>query len=218
MYRSAAMLVILAIGLLTPLAPSTAVFAQEATPAPAEALALPLAPDPATRCNVEPRPLAAVRAAWEEVNAAPSTATPAADPVPFDAPQGELADEQIVQEITAVIVEVIACAANGGSGLHDAALVTDRHLRDSNNLLGMPLEDFEAFYTENPEPSPPEHWLMVYAVHDVIVLSDGRVGARPEVIVPGDGHYRDDYLIFAKVDGRWLIDFSYYGPNSYPAA
>jgi hypothetical protein len=59
---------------------------------------------------------------------------------------------------------------------------------------------------------------MVYNVRDFRVLPDGRVGVNPDIIVPGDGHYRDDYLIFQKVGGRWLIDFSYYGPNTYPVA
>jgi hypothetical protein len=65
-------------------------------------------------------------------------------------------------------------------------------------------------------PNDPEHWLTVYSVHDVTLLPGGRVGVEPEVIVPGNGHYCDDYLIFQNVDGRWLVDFSYCGPNCHP--
>lgn len=177
---------------------------------------LPLAPDPAHWCTIAPRPLDEVRAIWKEINATPAAATPIGGETPFVKRQGEPGDEQTVAEITAAIVQVIACSANGNDGLRDAANVTDQHLRDSNNLLGLSQEDFDGFYTETPVASDPEHWLMVYAVREVQVLADGRVGARPDIIVPGAGRFRDDYLIFQKVDGRWLIDFSYYGPNSYP--
>lgn len=215
MFRSLLLAALVMAGSLIGIGAHRAV-AQDATPAAEMEIVLPLAPDPATRCMVEPRPLAEVRAIWEEINATPSDATPIGGDVPFEAPDGTPADDATVQAITAAVVQVIACSANGNSGLHDAALVTERHLRDSNNLLGLPEEEFDGFYTETPVPSDPELWLMVYAVHDVIVLDDGRVGVRPDVIVPGVGHFQNDYLIFANEGGRWLIDFSYYGPNSYP--
>jgi hypothetical protein len=185
--------------------------AQDSTPEAAMGPVLPLAPDPATWCTVTPKTLAEVRAAWEEVNAEPSDATPLADPAPFERPTGTPADDATVAAITAAIVQVIACSANGGNGLADAALSTDTHLRDSNNLLGMAEEDFNGFYTETPMASGPEQWLMVYAVHDVTLLEDGRVGVRPDIIVPGVGRFCNDYLIFEEVDGQWLIDLSYYG-------
>jgi hypothetical protein len=213
--RTQFLALLLAWSLIVPLLVARTAGAQEATPTLATDVTLPISPDPEAWCTVEPRPLAEVRAMWEEVNAVPSDATPSAYPAPLEKPSGEPADEQTVMEITTAVVTVIGCA-NANSGLADASLVTDRHLSDSNNLLGLPQEDFEAYYTESPIPSEPAQWLMVYSVHDVIMLADGRVGAEPEVIVPGDGHYCDDYLIFANEGGRWLIDFSYYGPNCYP--
>ena len=202
--------------LLVVLAMSAVWFSPGATAQDETSPVLPLAPDPANWCKVAPRPLAEVKAIWEEINATPTTATPSGGEITYPSPEGTPADEQTVKEITAALVEVIACAANGNDGLRDAANVTERHLRDSNNLLGLSQEDFEAFYTENPVPSDPEHRIMVYALRDVRILPDGRVGVQPDIIVPGVGHFRDDYVIFQKAGDRWLIDFSYSGPNSYP--
>ncbi len=181
--------------------------AQEATPA-AEmaAIALPLAPDPAL-CTAQPRPLAEVRAIYEEV-AAGEMATSAA----FAEPRGEPADAGTAAAVTAVVVEVIRCNANGGSGLADATFLTEGHLRA--NLAELTPEEFAAIYTETPQPLPAEQWLMVYAVRDARLLADGRVAANPEIIVPGVGHFRDT-LIFAQVDGRWLIDESHEGEPIY---
>jgi hypothetical protein len=187
------------------------VLAQEATPgAEMGVVALPLAPDPA-KCAAESRPLADIQAIYDEVTS--QGAAPAASPASFVAPEGQPADAEIVAAVTAVVVDVIRCNANGGNGLADATFLTDEHLRD--NLRGLSAEDFAAIYTESPTPLPPEQWLTVYAVRDVRVLPDGRVAANPEIIVPGIGHFRDT-LIFEQVDGRWLIDESHEGEDVYP--
>jgi hypothetical protein len=174
-----------------------------------EAPVLPLVPDPA-RCTVEPRSLDEVRAVWQEVNASPRPSPEAVDPQIAGTP----ADEATVAAVTQLLVDVIACAANGNSGLADATFLTDEHLRD--NLAGLSEEDFAAFYTESPEASPVEAWLMVYALHDIRLLEDGRVAVNPDFIVPGVGRFRD-LLILEQVDGRWLIDLSQEGEgNLYP--
>jgi hypothetical protein len=185
--------------------------AQEATPGPeAAGPVLPLTPDPSL-CTVTPRPRAEIETIYEDVNA---TASPAAgEEEPFVEPAGSPADAAIVADVTHVVVEVIRCNANGGNGLVDATFLTEEHLRD--NLAGLSREDFDLYYSENPIPLEPEQWLMVYAVRDVRVLADGRVGANPEIIVPGIGHFRD-FLIFEQVDGRWLIDESHEGKDVYP--
>jgi hypothetical protein len=45
------------------------------------------------------------------------------------------------------------------------------------------------------------------AIHDVVVLPDGRVGALVEAIFPDEapGIQVDDFY-FAEQDGRWLVD------------
>ena len=57
---------------------------------------------------------------------------------------------------------------------------------------------------------------MLYAVHNVEVLEDGRIKVNPDVIVPGVGHFIDT-LLLEEVDGVWLIDQSQEGAgNIYP--
>jgi hypothetical protein len=170
---------------------------------------LPLAPDPA-RCTVERRPLEEVRAIWEEVNAGPA-ASP--ETIAFDV-EGEPADDATIAAATELVVSVIACSANGNDGLADATYLTEQHLRDG--LTGLSEEEFEGTYSESPEPLPAESWLMVYAIHDVRLLPDGRVALNPDIIVPGVGRFRD-LLVLEQVDGRWLIDLSAEGEgNLYP--
>lgn len=172
-------------------------------------IVLPLSPDPA-RCTITPRSLDEVRAVWEA-----TMATPVAAPEPIDPDMaGTPADEATVAAVTELLVNVIACSANGNDGLRDAAYLTDDHLRD--NVSGLTEEEFTAWYTESPVANPPENWLMVYAVHDVKVLADGRISVRPDIIVPGVGHFID-ILLLEEVDGRWLIDQSQEGDgNLYP--
>lgn len=184
----------------------TPALAQEATPEAAMALRLPLTPDPA-KCMAEELPLAEMQAIFDEVHAG---GTGAATPEAFVEPEGEAADPTVAAAVTEVVVEVIRCNANGGSGLADAYYLTDEHLRD--NLAEMTAEDFALYTAQTPLPA--EEWLMVYKVDNVRVLPDGRVAANPEIVVPGVGHFRDT-LIFAQVDGRWLIDESHEGEPVY---
>ena len=162
---------------------------------------LPLAHDPA-KCMAEEMPLAEMQAIYDEVNPQGVAATPE----PFVEPEGEPADAATTAAVTEVVVEVIRCNANGGNGLADAYYLTEEHFRQG--LREMTPEDFAAYTAQIP--LEPEQWLMVYAVRDVRTLPDGRVAANPEIIVPGVGHFRDT-LIFAQVDGRWLIDESHAG-------
>jgi hypothetical protein len=183
--------------------------AQEATPAAETAAMLPLAPDPA-KCMAEEKTLAEMQAAYDEVNPLGIAATPE----PFVEPEsGQPADTATVAAVTNVIVEVIRCNANGGNGLADAYYLTEDHFRQG--LREMTREDFASYTAQTP--LEPEDWLMVYAVRDVRTLSDDRVAANPEIIVPGVGHFRDT-LIFASVDGRWLIDESHAGDPIYLSA
>jgi len=54
-------------------------------------------------------------------------------------------------------------------------------------------------------------------LNDMLFVADSnRVAANPEIIVPGVGHIHDT-LIFAEVDGRWLINESHEGDPVYLA-
>ncbi len=179
----------------------------------AAAPVLPLSPDPAKWCTVEPMSLAEARAAYDAANPT-GMATPTAGEPVIEEPAGTLADDATVAEATELVVRVIACAANGNSGLHDAVFLTDEHF--SADFPATTREEFDAIFTENPVANEPEQWLMVYAIRNVRVLEDGRVAINPEIIVPGVGHFRD-LLILKRVDGRLLIDFSQEGDgNLYP--
>lgn len=172
-------------------------------------IALPLAPDPA-RCMIEPRPLAEVREIWEGTIASP---VPAPEPIPAEL-HGAPTDEATVAVVTKLLVDVLACAANGNDGLRDASFLTDEHLRD--NVTGLTEEEFNEQYTETPVSSDPEHWIILYAVHNVELLDDGRIKVNPDVIVPGVGHFIDT-LLLEEVGGVWLIDQSQDGEgNLYP--
>ena len=181
--------------------------AQEATPEAAVAMRLPLTPDPAT-CMAEALPIEEMQAIYDEVHAGGTDAAATAEE--FVEPEGEAADAATAAAVTEVVVEVIRCNANGGNGLADAYYLTDQHLRE--NLAEMTPEDFAAYTAQTPLPA--EDWLMVYKVDNVRMLPDGRVAANPEIVVPGVGHFRDT-LIFAQVDGRWLIDESHEGEPLY---
>jgi hypothetical protein len=170
-----------------------------------------LAPDPAKWCNVEPLPLAEARAIYEAANPS-GVATPDAGEPPIAEPEGTPADEATVAEAIELVVRVIACAANGGSGLHDAVYLTEEHFKA--DFPAMSREEFDASYTEHPTPLEPDQWLMVYAVRNVRVIADGRIAVNPEVIVPGVGHFRD-LLLLERVDGRLLIDYSQDGEDVY---
>ncbi len=185
--------------------------AQETSPVPEE-IALPLAPDP-SRCTVEPRSRSELETLYAEVNPTGEEIAPEITPpaVPADAAE---ADEATKQAIIAASVQIIACAANGNRGLQDASLVTEAHLR--YNLMEFARADFDSYYTETPESSPPENWIIIYAIRDIRMLDDGRVICHPDIIVPGVGRFLDT-VVFANVDGRWLIDGSFGSDtNVYP--
>jgi hypothetical protein len=183
--------------------------AQEATPETAQAVMLPLAPDPAKCMAKKEMPQMKMQAIYDEVNADGVAATPE----PFAEPEGEPEDAAITVAVMEVVVEVIRCNANGGNGLADANYLTEEHFRQG--LREMMPEDFASYTSKTP--LEPEQWLMVYAVRNARTLPDGRVAANPEIIVPGVGHFRDT-LIFAQVDGRWLIDESHEGEPLYLSA
>jgi hypothetical protein len=164
--------------------------------AAAPAMATPSASGP-DGCTVAPRSLP-----LPEGNGTPSTSEPA--PASFVPPTGTPADETTRAAVTATVRESIACA-NGGELLRGLALYTDQFL--ANQLVGpngITQENMVLLASTPPAAVPTADQLSLVGVQDVILLSDGRVGATV-VTRNADGTFKD-YLMFANVDGDWLID------------
>ena len=194
---------VVAIGLLIP-----NLAAAQGTPT--SEIALPLAPDPA-RCTVTPKPKAEIDELYAQVNPDGVELEPVGTPLPSVITEDQPVDASTQTAITELIVTVLACSANGNHGLADAALLTHEHLVE--NLREIARADYEVFYAENVEPSPPENWIILYGLHDFRTLPDSRVAVNPDVIVPGVGRFIDT-LILKQVDGRWLIDYSQEGDGN----
>lgn len=201
--RAATVLVVAALSLAVPVTPAAA---QDPSPQ-----VLPIAPDPA-RCVVQPRSLADVTTMWQEVNAGPA-------PSPAEHEGAAIlrvpTDEATTAAVRDLLVQVLACGANGGNGLAAAALLTERHLRE--NLYGLSQEEFAALYTETPTASAPEQWVMLYDVRNPGVLDDGRIATNPELIVPGVGRFVQLVLI-TQDGGQLRVDLNHDGEggNLYP--
>ena len=118
----------------------------------------------------------------------------------FQEPAGTPPEPAVVDAVVSTITELIACQ-NAGEHLRAAALYTDAELAEDFFWID---EDAIAFFTGPPEPSAEEGRLVVHSVSQVVMLDDGRVGARVEF--GEDGKYGPDYLIFAEENRRYLID------------
>ncbi len=123
---------------------------------------------------------------------------------PSSPPPGEPADPQTVAGITDTVSELVACE-NGGDALRNYALFTAATLR---RLLAnvVPAGDEEAFLESlamsAPQSGEPKDTERAPIVEDVRVLSDGRVGA----LLTTDPVSSGEFLVFAKVGDRWLVD------------
>jgi hypothetical protein len=166
--------------------------AQEATPYPAGALALPAAPGPEL-CTLPPRGIDEYAAfVGQPVLAAPESVTLTAGPP---------ADPATVDAITATMVAFAACI-NAGDYLRVGGVYTDAGFAEDNapnvdeGVLG--------FIAATPQPVPIDQRYVIYAIYAAQVLADGRVAT---IIHFGpDGLGGVNLLIFAEEGGRWLID------------
>jgi hypothetical protein len=106
--------------------------------------------------------------------------------------------------------ESVACR-NAGDFLRAYALFTDRFLAQ---LLGPPDAidpDLIARLTVPPTAVPEPQQLALGSVTEIRRLADGRVGAI--VVTQDQTMVYADYLYFAQVDDRWLIDERVYLAN-----
>jgi hypothetical protein len=135
---------------------------------------------------------------------AASRVTPAASPTPFATPDGEAADAETVERITATMQEVVACF-NAADLLRAFALFSDDYFR---RLIpeGPVGEVFTGFLTGAPAPVTR---IGLHAIQDVRVMGDGRVGAVVTLVDP-DAPASEDadlrFVVFVMVGDRWLID------------
>jgi len=138
--------------------------------------------------------------------ATPASGTPAAEPtppaVPFGAPDGEPADAETAEELTALVRQEWACA-NADDFPRMLALYTDDLVRRF-----FPPEALEAFAAEGtPEPVPPAERTALFAVLDVELLGNGQAGAFVVVDTAGDPlPVEVNYYRFVETPDGWLMD------------
>lgn len=172
-------------------------------------------PFPQVPCDVEPRMI-------EELAAIEASATPLPDTYPptiyiGELPTGVPADPETVAGVTRTMQLLVSCHL-AGDGLRLAALFTDDLLQIVAGLEGPSLLE-----SATPMPSPNRDEYLA-AVEEVQLLPDGRVSAivtRGGVDDPHPAPGRTVLMIFAKQDGRWLIDGIYERvwsgePDMYP--
>jgi hypothetical protein len=167
--------------------------AQPASPAAGEVI------DPA-ECQVEPlSDEFLARLAGTPVSEASPTTEVAGSPAPFTAPEGEPAGEAEIEAVTATMREVVACL-NAGDYRRAYALYTE------NYLLRVFAGQSADLSQSTPVPNEAVMQNALVGVTDVILLEDGRIGARIELATGPDALEVLLYSVFAQVDDRWLID------------
>jgi hypothetical protein len=153
-------------------------------------------------CTIEPRPVE------EDVTLAATPVSPAipiVSDVPFGVPDGEAADAETVDAVTATAREFYACG-NADDVRRIRALLTEEALRRFF-IGGLSAETIRENAAATALPLPPEAQLTVFAVLDVEILSDGRAGAFVIVDDPADPlPVEVNYYLFAEEGGRWKVD------------
>jgi len=186
-----------AILLLVMLLSPRAIHAQDATPAPDFVM-----PDP-SECTVTARTVDDLLSLFATPEAATS-AEAIASPTAFVVPEGTPADAETVAGVTATMREVTACL-NANSFLQMIALYTDEYVAQSFVEESVAPEALGLLATPLPPMAADER--QSFAVQDVVVLPDGRVGARVLGHSDfGDGYDFEQYFLFRQVNGRYLVD------------
>lgn len=167
--------------------------AQDASPAAGEVI------DPA-ECQVEPLSDDFLsQLAGTPETTADATPEVAGSPEAFTPPQGEPAGDAEVEAVTMTVREVVACL-NSGDYRRVYALYSEEYLR--RTLVGGSINIAQA--TPQPDQMPSQTALI--GVSDVVVLEDGRLGARVELATGPEGLQVVLYSVFAQAGDRWLID------------
>jgi hypothetical protein len=150
-------------------------------------------PSPA-ECTVEPR----------AIPSPPATSEPTVTPRPTPTiPTGQPANEETVQEISAVVRGSVACS-NAGDILRSLSYFSDEYVVQM--FTGPDGVDYEGFlqYLSTPAAAlQVDQQLAIIEISDVQTLENGMVSAR---VVTGDpANPFDDILFFSEQNDRWLI-------------
>ncbi len=191
-------LMLISIAAVSPLAGA----AQEATPATDQ---FPIVPNPAD-CTGEQADVNALLDLWYGTGASPVAETdPAGEMAATEItiPIGTPADEQVRAEIISVVRGVFSCFAAGDPARAFAFFTVDLAAQFGPEP-GTPREDAVAYMTGTPQPGAEEEQSTLVAITDVMMLSDGGVGAF--VIEEFGGETLTTYALFVQQDGRWLVD------------
>lgn len=189
---------VISVGIASPVQ----VLAQDATPTAAQ---FPMVADPGA-CTGEPADINALLDAWYGAGASPVAVSGAPDGMAsteITIPVGSPATDEVTAEIVSVVVGVFSCFAAG-----DAARAYGYFSEDLARAFGpepgTPREDAEAFMTGTPQPETEDERSTIVAITDVMMLSEGRVGA---FVVEGfAGQSLTSYAIFVQQDERWVVD------------
>lgn len=168
--------------------------AQDASPAAGEVIE-------ATECAVEPLTdeyLSGLAATPQSDASASDESSAAATPESFTVPEGEPAGDAEVEGVTTTVRELVACL-NAADFRRVYALYTEDYL--AQVFAGEPADAAQA----TPEPAEEATENALIGVSDVIMLEDGRVGARVDT-VGADALQVSQYMILENVGDRWLID------------
>lgn len=144
---------------------------------------------------------------WDQDVIAEPTA-PVSVEGPFTPPTGDPVDEETLAGVTATIEESIACQ-NAGDVARTLALFTPDAVRGFfSGPRGYDSDRVDATIAAGPVPVTTDRVLTLVSIGDVVVLSDGRVGASVTTST-ADVEYVD-YLTLTQgmtADGaeRWLI-------------
>lgn len=178
------------LGMLGPAAP---IQAQEATPATG-GLILPIMGDPAL-CLVEPRSI--------DEYIALQDVTYDATPATYAEPEGGgPPDQAAVDAVYRTMLEVSACI-NAGEFLRLGGLYTDDGFYEETRGVDQETIDF---FSQPPAPPFPEgEGYLIWALTNFQALDDDRVGVIFWAQDGGAGGA--DYMIFAPVGDRYLIDY-----------
>lgn len=165
---------------------------QESTP---QASAMSVTP---AECLVTPRPVEDFASLMTGSTPAASVPASVADAAPVGPSQGETADAVTVDAINLVVAQLIGCA-NAGDLRRASSLYTDELFR--RFFGGIDKQAIESLLA-TPTPLPVDLLVPSVTIEQVRMLEDDRVG----VVVRTRG--AANYLIFAKVGERYLLDNS----------
>lgn len=178
--------------------------AQDATPAPG-AHEYPFTPDPAS-CTAEPRDTEALLDIWFPTDGTPVAEEAVAEEPPTEVtiPVGQLADQEVADEVATTVHGLLSCFA-AGDFPRALSFFTDNLARSYSPGPDETREDVTAFLEATPMADPDSDQGQILAITDVMLLDDGRVGAFV-VDSSAEGTFTVYAIFEEQEDGRLLVD------------